>query len=278
MKVQVRFGSYGQHPFDAKLKEIDVPEDIKFYTAGEHYINHGLHSGALHYIAITRADDATVEKCFKGVFGPDIIYEQDKHAYSYKIFRMNGYAFVMFDDCVFDSEITTITEKELNNLIKQEYLYYVYLNENYNIIKILRINNIKAAESVDCSVIYHTAEIGDNRFEAIHIHNEYSLQNIVSPHHSVLLRRLDNIYGLRLFNDMTEQLLSTINPHQYHPTINYDLDWLNKNWHTVYGEAFNPLINDWEQVQGLMYRVPNKDVENKYEKIFNFEEELPINE
>ena len=277
MKIRARFGEYGTHPKDKEPVEVNLPDDALIYTPGPHFIGHGLYRGALHYMVITKASNDEINIKLKGIFGVDIETECIRGHYLYDILRLNGWALIHLYDCIIESDINLLSEEEFNNMIGMHGLYYVYLNENYHIIKIIRINHIKASEWVECSVIYHTAEMGDSPCHEIRQNAVYSLRNIISPHHSVLLRKPDPNYGYYLFNDMTQNVLHIMDPNQYpRPTVNYDLDWLHDNFMTTYPEIQAMKDGEWTKMLDMAFKVPKPEVREIYNDIFEFKKELPI--
>lgn len=273
MEITARFGGYSEPPQDKEAVEVRLPDDAIFYTPGETFINHGLHKGALHYIVLTKASDEELKEFQKWNVHVELEYDKDSAHTMY--FRMNGYAFITLSDCIIDSPIETVDEEEFNRLIKDD-LYYVLLNENYNIICIRRVDHIKALEHVEVSEVYHTGAINDRPFDEIHYGHVVSLSDLLRPFHHFLPRRLTAEYGKKLFDDMIGQILFKINPYkqQWQPLINYDLEWLHNNHHTAY-----PMIRlgeEWVELESSLLRVPNKDVQDVYDKIFTFVKELPI--
>lgn len=272
MKLTIRFGGYNTHPKDAEPREIELPDGTLLYTPGEHYINHGLHIGALHYLAITKASDEELFKVRKPC-GVDVLMEDNTDLKRIP-FRMNGYAFVRLSDCLIDSSFSLIHEEELNHLIKQEHLYYIYLSENYDIIKVVRINYVKANECVHCSVVRFRDDFNNSNYYAINPDVVYSFDTIVTPLHT-LIRRLDNEYGKKLFDDMCSQVLNMVDK-SYEIKYNYDIEWLNKNFSITYPELTDMTKDPVERFLGYAMKVPNKEVEDIYNDILCFRKELPI--
>lgn len=276
MQIKVRSGEYGKAPQDKEPVEVTLPNDAIFYTPGEAFINHGLHKGALHYIVLTKASDEELKEFQKWNVHVELEYDMDSVHTRY--FRMNGYAFITLSDCIIDSPIDTVDEEEFNRLIKDD-LYYVLLNENYNIICIRRVDHIKALEHVEVSEVYHRGAFNDRPFDEIHYGHIMALSDLLRPFHHFLSRRLTAEYGKKLFDDMTGQILFKINPYrqQWQPLINYDLEWLHDNFRTTY-----PMLKqgdeEWVLMENCPIKAPNKDVEDVYEKIWLFEEELPRKE
>ena len=273
MQIKVRFGEYTKAPQDKEPVEVTLPDDAVFYTPGGSFIGRGLHVGALHYIVLTKASDEELRNIQKWCVSVE--YEKYKDYAHTRYFRMNGYAFITLSDCIIDTPIETVDEDEFNRLVKED-LYYVLLNENYRIICIRRVDHIKALEHVEVSEVYHTGAFNEKPFEEIHYGHIMSLSDLLRPFHHFLPRRLTAEYGKKLFDDMIGQILFKINPckQQWQTLINYDLDWLHNNFHTTY-----PMLKqgdeEWSLMENCPIKAPNKEVEDMYDKIWLFEEELP---
>ena len=280
---KIRFGEYHKHPNDVDARNVQLPEDTLFFTRGENDTGGGKHIGALHYLCLTKATDEELRGNMPH-YNPSIIdfYNSDGG-----ILRFNGYAMITIHNCIIDTPIETIDEDKLNELLKPEEQYFVYLSQNYEIISISKLNRILSETRVRCCDVYLHGTIDSERdVNTIMCNVEYKLDNIINPFHEIIVKKVDQEYGRRLLTDAIYKNLSLVYPEFSEKRIGYDLNWLNSNAKEVFGyislKKVDELPDDIISLEELgtpipMGYAPKEDVDRtEYENILNFEKELPL--
>lgn len=292
----IRFGEYSKHPKDVEAKEILLPEDILFFTRGEHDIGDGKYNGALHYLCITKATDEELKENMPYLNPYVVSYSGSTNGNV----RFNDYALITIHDCIIDTPIETIDEDTLNEILKPEEQYFVYLANDNNIIDILKINRILSESKILCCDVYLHGAINHKELNTIMCNVEYKLDNIINPFHRIIVKKVDQEYGRRLLTDAIYKNLSLVYPEFSEKRIGYDLNWLNSNAKEVFGylslkkvdELPDDIINLDEALDNLkkietkleelgtpipMGYGPKEDVDyTEYKNILNFEKELPL--
>ncbi len=265
MKVfKIRFSSYGKSATDVEPKEVMLPEDCLFYTAGENDIGGGLSKGCLHYMAITKATDECLDKIDH--LRINVVNIMDGSHYRFRTLRFNGYAIIELNDCIIE-DIELIDEDTLNEYLQPKLQYFVTLGEECNIITVCRLNRIHSSSRVDIAEAYLHAYIGSYReFYTITPKRKMRLYDITHCHDSQYLVHIpDPEYGAKLLNELIYINLSIIDDKFRDNLIGYDLNYFHSKMHltdTGYNE---------------MYYFRGTDEEwNEFKEIRDFKKELPI--
>lgn len=299
-KFKMRLGEYHKHPTNCDLKTFSLPEDTLFFTRGDDDIGNGKHVGALHYLCLTKATDEELIKHMKS-FNPEFITYRN---YQNEIVRWNGYALLTIHDCIMETPIKLINEDELNEFLAPQKQFFIYLSEDNHIIKIIRLNRILSESRIMCAVNYLHGEINSVRENnTIFCDDDYSMSQLIAPHHTIRLIHLDNEYAEILFREAMYANLSKIYPEFKNKLIGYDFEWLAKESEIIYGELFiqktkEHIENDGEVIDldGYMKAIeeatekiekatkviagrgPKKGVDyDLYNDIFHFRKPLPLN-
>ena len=263
-KCFIQFGYYGSHPKDESVYEINFPEDTIFFTGGENDIGDGKHVGAFHVLAMTKASDKEIYKVIGQCWS---LRSVEVGMFKTKIFRVNGYAFIELSDCISNEFVFTDVDK-VNELLdlKNHPVYIVYLNEEYMISHITRINRINSYYNVDIACIQLRSQIGNRYLPMIQPNDNTELSSIIIPFHKCDVYLLDESYGKELFDEMLYIALSDIYPEYNKKLKGFDLEYINK----CYTNLLN--LNKTENNKIL----ENFNVPSNIENIKNFNEKLPI--
>lgn len=294
---KIRFGEYHKHPNDVDARDVQLPEDTLFFSRGENDIGGGKYIGALHYLCLTKATDEELNKASIHC-KVSVVKCRDTN---YNIVRFNGYAMITIHNCIIDTPIETIDEDKLNELLKPEEQYFVYLSQNYEIISISKLNRILSETRVRCCDVYLHGVIDSERdANTIMCNVEYKLDNIINPFHRIIVKKVDQEYGRRLLTDAIYKNLSLVYPEFSEKRIGYDFDWLNSNAKEVFGYLYLKKVDELpddiinlDEVMGKLKKIetkleelgtpipmgygPKEDVDyTEYKNILNFEKELPL--
>lgn len=281
----IRFGEYRKHPNDVDARAVLLPEDTLFFSRGDKDIGRGKYIGALHYLCLTKATDEELLGNMQH-YNPSIIYSRHSDG---GILRFNGYAMITIHDCIIDTPIETIDEDKLNELLKPEEQYFVYLSQSYEIISISKLNRILSETRVVCCDVYlHGAIDSERDVNTIMCNVEYKLDNIINPSHRIIVKKVEKKYGQSLLTDAIYKNLALVYPYFSEKRIGYDFDWLKNKSKEAFGYIGKLVDENADKLDKLQEKlgtaismgyVPKEDVDyEEYKQILNFTKPLPLEE
>ncbi len=286
-KCVFKFGHYTLNPKDAEAQEVILPEDTLFFTGGDSDIGSMKHTGAYHALGITKATNEELEqiKCF----GCDIV----KHCignYEYLPFRINGWAFVSFHNCIPVENVEFTDVDTVNELldIENHPVYTVLLNDNYYFCNVGRINRINSEYMVETTYVQLYSQFGGRYYPMIHAKHIATLRDTIVPFHKFSLFFPEESYGKELFDEALNFVLSDIYPEFKSKLKGYDFEYIHntaKYWHdmnnilnAVYtkgiDEEMKKDIN--ENLEKFYEEHPKKPDSTDFEEIQTFRKKLPI--
>ena len=154
-KIVLKCGHYSLRPQDAEETVMMIPEDSIFVTGGENEIGQGKHVGALHFLMITKASDEDLEDASKQCFNGRIVKYSPNGRFDYKNFRVNGYGFMEFTDCIPVEGVEFTDADKFNELLDlaNHPIYTILFNDDLALCDATRIDRINSYYDVECKSI-----------------------------------------------------------------------------------------------------------------------------
>ena len=226
-KTLLKFGHYSLNPKDADSVEVQFPEDMLFFSGGKDDIGHMKYDSAYHILGITKASEEQIKECFENVFGTNIIYYTESGV-EYKLFRINGYAFISFHNCIPVEGLEFTDVDIINNTLDlpNHPVYTVLLNDEYAFCNVERINRICSEFRVEKTSIQIYSQLGSRYYPMIHTNNVASLHDTIATFHKFCLFIPEENYGKELFDEALNTALSDIYPEYKENLKGYDLNYI----------------------------------------------------
>ena len=229
-KIVLKCGHYSLRPQDAEETVMMIPEDSIFVTGGENEIGQGKHVGALHILMITKASDEELENASKQCFNGHIVKYSPDGRFDYKNFRVNGYGFMYFTDCIPVEGIEFTDADKFNELLDlaNHPIYTILFNDDLALCDATRIDRINSYYHVECKSIQLYSQLGSRYYPMIHTNVSTDLYNAITPFHKFFQYFPEEEYGKELFDELMYTALADIYPELKSKLKGYDLDWVHK--------------------------------------------------